>query len=54
MNGAVQSVSVGKGLMGEVVRFQVVPDKLDVSQFRRVVGEPFNGQPVRAGGERRA
>jgi hypothetical protein len=37
-------------LMGEIVRFEIMPDGLDVVQFRRVPGQSLDGEPMRAGG----
>jgi transposase len=50
----VERVDVGEGLMGEVMRFQIVPDDLDIIEFGRVFGQPLNGEPVCPGGERGA
>ena len=36
------------------MRLEVVPDDLDVIEFGRVFGQPLDGEPVCAGGERRA
>ena len=38
--------------MGEMMRLEVAPDGLDVVQFRGVFGQPLDGEPMRAGGER--
>jgi hypothetical protein len=40
--------------MGKVVRFQVSPDDFDVIQLRSVFGQPFDGEPVVAFGQRHA
>ena len=40
--------------MGEVMSLQIVPDDLDIIEFGRVFGQPFDGEPVCPGGERRA
>src|ERR1700690_1855815 len=37
--------------MGEVMGLEVAPDRLDVVEFGCVLGQPFNGQPVRPGGQ---
>jgi hypothetical protein len=34
VDGAVEAIEVGEGLMREVARFQVAPDDLDVVQTR--------------------
>jgi hypothetical protein len=47
----VECVGVGEGLMGEMVRLEVAPDRLDVVQFRGVFGQPLDGEPMCAGGE---
>ena len=49
----VECVGVGEGLVGEMMRLEVAPDGLDVVQFRRVFGQPLDGEPMCAGGERR-
>src|SRR5580698_6427909 len=36
-----------------MMRLEVAPDSLDVVQFRRVFGQPFDGEPMDAGGQRR-
>ena len=40
--------------MGEVVRFEIVPDDLNVIEFGRVFGQPLHCEPVCPGSERRA
>ena len=54
MDCLVECGDVGEGLMGEVMSLQIVPDDLDIIEFRRVFGQPLDGEPVRPGGERRA
>jgi hypothetical protein len=54
MDRLVERGDIGEGLMGEVVRLEIMPDDLDVSEFGRVFGQPLNGEPVCSGGERRA
>jgi len=49
----VECVGVGEGLVGEMMRLEVAPDGLDVVQFRSVFGQPLDGEPMCAGGERR-
>ena len=49
----VESVSISKGLMREMMRLEVVPHDLDVVQFGRILGQPLDGKPVRPGGQRR-
>ena len=51
----VERGDIGEGLMGEVMRLEVVPDDFDVFEFGRVFGQPLDGEPVlpsREGGER--
>jgi hypothetical protein len=54
MDRVVERGDVGESLMGEVMRFEIVPDDLDIVEFRRVFGQPFDGEPVCPGGEGRA
>src|SRR5271154_1299311 len=54
MDRTVERGDIGEGLMGEVMRLEIMPDDLDVIEFRRVFGEPFNGEPVCPGCERHA
>jgi len=54
MDRHVERGDVREGLMGEVVCFEIMPDDLNVIQFGRVLGQPFNREPVCPGGERRA
>ena len=51
MDGLVECVVVGAGLMGEVMRLEIAPDSLHVIEFVRVLGQPLDGEPVRASGE---
>jgi len=37
--------------MGEVIGFEIVPDRLDLVEFGRILGQPFDGEPVGAGGQ---
>ena len=39
--------------MSEVVRFEIVPDDLNVIEFGRVFGQPLHREPVCPGSERR-
>ena len=39
--------------MCQVMRLEVVPDRLDVVEFRRILGQPLDGEPVCAAGKRR-
>ena len=40
------SVKVWWAMMG----FEIAPDGLDVVEFSRVLGQPFDGEPMAAGG----
>ena len=51
MDGVVERGVVGEGLVGEMMRLEVAPHRFDVVEFGRVFREPFDGQPVRPGGE---
>ena len=51
VDGLVERGDVGEGLVGEMMRLEVAPDRLDVVEFGRVFGQPLDGEPVRAGGE---
>jgi hypothetical protein len=53
MDGGVEFFGVGEGLVSEVMGFEVAPDGFDVVEFGRVFGQPLDGEPMRAGGERR-
>src|SRR5580693_6138695 len=54
MDGAVECVGIGEGLMREMVRLEVAPDALDVIEFRCIFGQPLDREPVSAFGKRRA
>ena len=53
VDAAIESSGVGEGLVGEMMRFEIVPDNLDVVELRRVLGQPLDGEPVSAGLKRR-
>ena len=53
VDGGLEVVEVGEGSMRKVARFQVAPDDFDVVQLRGVFGQPLDGEPVGAFGERR-
>jgi hypothetical protein len=40
--------------MREMVRLEVAPDELDIVQLRRILGQPLDGEPVSADGQRPA
>ena len=52
VDGPVECVDVGKGLMRQVMRLEVVPDHLDVIEFWGIFGQPLDREPVCAGGKR--
>jgi hypothetical protein len=49
MDGAVEMIGVGKGLMGQEVAFEVAPGSLDIVQLRGIFGQPFEGEPTPLG-----
>ena len=51
MDGLVERGGVGEGLVGEMMGLEVAPDELDIVEFGRVFGQPFDGEPVCAGGQ---
>src|SRR5271166_853705 len=52
VNSLVERVRVSEGLMPQMMRLEIAPDGFDVVQFRRILGQPLDGEPVRAGGQR--
>ena len=50
----IECIGVWEGLVCEMMRLEVTPDALDFVQLWRVFGQPLDGEPVSAGGERRA
>src|SRR5208283_3407799 len=52
VDGLVERVDIGEGLMGEVMRLEVVSDDFDIVEFWGVFGQPLYGEPVRASGTR--
>ena len=46
------SVKISEGLMRQMMRLEIAPDGFDVVQFWRILGQPLDGEPVRAGGQR--
>ena len=48
---SVERVDVRECLVGKVMCLQIVPDDLDIIEFRHVFGQPLNGEPVCPGGE---
>jgi len=53
VNGAFQMIGTAKGLMSQMVPFEIAPNLLDIVQFGGVLRQALDGQPVRAGGQRR-
>ena len=46
MDGAIEGVGVSEGLMGQMVRLEIVPDNLDVVELGCVFWQPLDGEPV--------
>ena len=46
MDGTAESVGVSEGLMGQMVRLEIVPDNLDVVELGCVFWQPLGGEPV--------
>jgi len=53
VDGGLEALEVGEGSMRKVARFQVAPYDFNVVQLRGVFGQPFDGEPVGAFGQRR-
>ncbi len=51
MDGLVERGDVCEGLVGEVMGLEIAPDRFDFIEFRGVFRQPFDGEPVGAGGE---
>src|SRR4051794_38207142 len=54
MDGAIEVFRSPERLMGEVMPLQVAPDRFDVVELGSIFRKPFDGEPVRALGERGA
>ena len=52
MDSLVEDVWIGEGLVSEMAGFQIAPNDLDVVEFRGVFGQPLDGEPMGAFGER--
>ena len=50
---AIKRFDIGERLMGQMMRFEIAPDNLDVIELRCVFGQPLDGEPVLACIERR-
>jgi hypothetical protein len=51
VDGAVEVLGAGEGLLGQMMLLQIAPEGLDVVQLRGVFRQPFDGEPVRPLGE---
>src|SRR5260370_33520190 len=51
VDSGVEGVHIGKRLVGEIEGFEVMPDHFDVVELGRVLGQPFDGEPMGAGGQ---
>ena len=51
LDGAIEVIRAGEGLVGEVMPLQVPPDPFNVVQFRSIFRQPFDPEPVGALGE---
>jgi len=51
MDGLVEGVDIGEGLVSEVIGFEIMPNNLDVVELGRVFRQPLNSEPVRALGD---
>ncbi len=48
MDGSIEVGGVGEGVVGEIVRFEIVPHNLDVVEFGCVFWQPLDGEPMLA------
>src|SRR5215216_4335932 len=53
MDGAVEVIRAGEGLVSEMMPLQVAPEDLDVVQLRSIFRQPLDREPVGALGEGR-
>src|SRR5919107_370552 len=51
VDGAVEVIRTGEGLVGKMVPLQIAPYGLDVVQLRSVFRQPLDGEPVRPFGQ---
>jgi hypothetical protein len=51
MDGLVERGGVSEGLVGEMRGLEVAPDELEIVEFGSVFRQPFDGEPVCAGGQ---
>ena len=48
VDGMVEGIGIGEGLVGEVVCLEVAPDAFDVVQLGSILGQPFDVEPMGA------
>ena len=53
MDGLIEVGDAREGLMGQLICLQIVPNDLDVVQFRGIFWQPLDREPVRASGKGR-
>src|SRR5215469_17162589 len=53
MDGFIENVRVGKGLVSQMMGLEVAPDNLDVIELRGIFRQPLEGEPVGTFGKRR-
>jgi hypothetical protein len=51
LDGAIEVIGAGEGLMCEVMPLQVAPEHLDIVQLRSVFRQPLDREPMGALGE---
>jgi hypothetical protein len=51
VSGGIEFDDANENLMSQIVCLQVDPDDLDVVQFRDISRQPFDREPVCAGGK---
>ena len=49
VDSGVEGVDIGKRLVGEIKGFEVMPDHFDVVELGRILGQPFDGEPMGSG-----
>ena len=52
MDSGVESVGIGECLMGEMMGFEIAPNRLDIIEFGRVFRQPLDREPMGAGRKR--
>jgi hypothetical protein len=48
VDGPVEGGGVGEGLVGQMMRLEIVPDNLDVIELGCILGQPLDPEPVLA------